>query len=211
VRSTPARHAAPVVIAGAAFVAGALMARHEQVSRLETRCFRAVNRAPKGGYWAVWPLMQLGSLGGLLGVSAATAASGRRRLGAELATRGSITWVAARGVKHAVGRARPDQTLDATRLLGRTQRGLGYPSGHAAVAATLYVVAAPHLRPALRPGLAALTAGVGVARVYVGAHLPLDVAGGVALGVALGAAGAGDRGPRGGQGSSSTPSWSRSA
>jgi hypothetical protein len=90
------------------------------------------------------------------------------------------------------------------------QRGLGYPSGHAAVAATLYVVAAPHLRSRWRAGLAALTSGVGLARIYVGAHLPLDVLGGVALGAALGAAGP-RPGATGGQGSSSTPSWSRSA
>jgi glycosyltransferase 2 family protein len=211
VRSPPARHAATVVLAGTAFVAGAVAARREEVSGFETRCFRAVNRAPGSGYRAVWPLMQLGSLGGLLGVSAAVAAGGRRRLGSELATRGAITWVAARAVKHLVGRGRPDQALDAARLLGRAQRGLGYPSGHAAVAATLFVVAVPHLRPAWRPGFAALTAGVGMARVYVGAHLPLDVVGGVALGVAIGTAGAGDPLRRGAQGSSSMPSSSRRA
>jgi glycosyltransferase 2 family protein len=206
----PARSSATVVFGGSAFVAGAVLARRGEVSRLETRCFRAINRAPRAGYLAVWPLMQLGSFGGLLGVAGAAASSGRRQLATDLAVRGTGTWLVARAVKHLVGRGRPNHHIEAARLLGREQRGLGYPSGHAAVAATLYVVAAPHLRSRWRAGLAALTFGVGLARIYVGAHLPLDVLGGVALGAALGAAGP-RPGATGGQGSSSTSSWSRSA
>ncbi|MDQ3145990.1 MAG: phosphatase PAP2 family protein, partial [Actinomycetota bacterium] len=71
-------------------------------------------------------------------------------------------------------------------LRGRAQTGLGFPSGHAAVATTMTCVALPHLRPALRVPVCGWVAIVGAARMYVGAHLPVDIAGGVGLGLAVG-------------------------
>jgi undecaprenyl-diphosphatase len=82
-----------------------------------------------------------------------------------------------------VGRGRPAALVTAVEereLFGAD--GLGYPSGHAAVAAALTVVVAAHL--SVRWLLAALALGAVVlfGRMYVGAHLPLDIVGGVALG-----------------------------
>jgi undecaprenyl-diphosphatase len=59
---------------------------------------------------------------------------------------------------------------------------LGFPSGHAAVAAALTFVVWRHLGP--RWGAAALGVAliVMLGRMYVGAHLPLDLVGGAALG-----------------------------
>ncbi len=69
---------------------------------------------------------------------------------------------------------------------GLAATGLGFPSGHAAVAAAIMTVAAAYLtRPARIAGW--LVVGlVAAARVYVGAHLPLDAAGGLFLGWAVG-------------------------
>ena len=66
--------------------------------------------------------------------------------------------------------------------------GFGFPSGHTtmafAIAASLHPVLSPRAR-GIAWGLAAL---VGVARMYVGVHWPADVAGGAALGIAIGCA-----------------------
>ena len=91
-------------------------------------------------------------------------------------------------VKQIVRRPRPAALLAGTRGRGRDAAGLGYLSGHAGVAVALGAAALPHLS---RAGCAlALTAipVVGLTRIYVGAHLPLDIAGGAALGVAVEAA-----------------------
>jgi len=174
-------------LGGAAVFAASGRAAVRGVGPAERRWFEVLNGLPARPYPVVWPVMQVGSLGGVLATSAATALVGRPQLAGRLLVCGSATWLGAKAVKPFIRRGRPGTALDVSRLLGRPQRGLGYPSGHAAVAATLAVVASPHLPRVARPLAWAAAATAGCARVYVGAHLPLDVAGGAALGCAVGA------------------------
>src|SRR5205085_6603657 len=78
--------------------------------------------------------------------------------------------------------------LPATRRRGPDAVGLGYLSGHAGVAVALGAAALPRLGPAARVLTLTAIPAVGLSRVYVGAHLPLDIAGGAALGLAIDAA-----------------------
>jgi undecaprenyl-diphosphatase len=89
-------------------------------------------------------------------------------------------------VKRQTGRGRPDAHLDDMVIRGRPQTGLGFPSGHSAVATTVAVAAWPVVPPPVRVAVVAAAAATAGARVFVGAHLPLDVAGGVAMGVVAG-------------------------
>ena len=180
-----------VVVSLAAFVGGAAVVRRAGTTAAEQRCFALLNGLSHRAHALVWAPMQLGSLGGPLAVGAALRATGRRRVGDRVAAVGVVTWVAARAVKPLARRSRPAHSIPATRILGSAQRGLGYPSGHAAVAAAVAAVAAPHLPRQWRPAAWAAALAVGPMRAYVGAHLPLDVVGGAALGIAIGTAAAG--------------------
>jgi glycosyltransferase 2 family protein len=174
--------------AGAAtFVLGARAARRQAVTARELRVFRAVNALPARAFPPTWVVMQLGSLGGVAAAAGTAIAARRPELGRQLATWGSATWLVAKLAKRPVRRGRPTGTVELARVLGNEQAGLGYPSGHAAVAATLYLVVEPQLTRRWRPVAATAAAGVGMARLYVGAHLPLDVLGGAALGTVVGA------------------------
>jgi undecaprenyl-diphosphatase len=132
--------------------------------------------------------MQLGTLGAAPVAAGAAWLAGDRQLAARLLAGGAGTWALSKLVKQMVRRPRPALLLPGTRLRGPDATGLGYLSGHAGVATSLGAAALPHLGPAG----GALTLGaipaVGLARVYVGAHLPLDIAGGAALGLAIDAA-----------------------
>ena len=75
--------------------------------------------------------------------------------------------------------------LPNTRSRGRDAAGLGYLSGHAGVAVALCAAALPRLGPVGRALTLSSVPAVGLTRVYVGAHLPLDIAGGAALGLAV--------------------------
>jgi glycosyltransferase 2 family protein len=66
--------------------------------------------------------------------------------------------------------------------------GLGFVSGHSAVAFALATTLAPELPRGARIAPLALAAVVAGGRVYAGAHLPLDVVGGIGMGVIGGVA-----------------------
>lgn len=87
-------------------------------------------------------------------------------------------------LKDVADRARPplaDPTISALTALPSDG---SFPSGHAASAfAAAGVVAVLH--PRLRIPALALAALVGLSRVYLGVHYPLDVLGGAALGLAV--------------------------
>lgn len=184
----PGRDLVAFSLAAATFAAGARLAREPELRAAEIRSFHLVNRLPAAAYAAVWPVMQLGSLGGALAVAGTTAAAGRRRVAGRIAVVATVTWAASKAVKPYVRRGRPDAVLRGARILGRDQTGLGYPSGHAAVALAVASTAGTDLPPSLRHALWWWALSVGPARVYVGAHLPLDVIGGLALGTATASA-----------------------
>jgi undecaprenyl-diphosphatase len=113
--------------------------------------------------------------------------TGRRSLAVALGSSGTAVWGGAKIVKQAFGRGRPADHIEDARILGNPASGLGFPSGHAAVAMTLATVACPDVGHAARViafGAAVITA---FGRVYVGAHLPADVVGGLGMGLAAGA------------------------
>jgi undecaprenyl-diphosphatase len=111
-----------------------------------------------------------------------------RRVAIGVLVAGLAAWYAAPLVKDWVDRPRPAALVPSTIIhAGGTTHGLGYLSGHAAVAFAIATVLAPALPRTGRIIVYAIAAVVGVARIYVGAHLPLDVIGGAALGILIGA------------------------
>ncbi len=173
-----------VVVAAAGVVsAGARAARRGRWIDAETEVFDAVNGLDQRAQRLAWAAMQLGSLGGSLGTAGFVTVRGSARLGRRLAAVGAFAWLGSKAVKPFVGRGRPAVEVARAPVLGREQSGLGYPSGHAAVAAAMASAIGPRVPPSVRPVVWLVALGVGATRMYVGAHLPLDIVGGVALGV----------------------------
>ena len=186
--SSPAalRESGPIV---AGLVILGLLAQRAQggtVGPTEERAFRMVNDLPDFLERPVWVIMQGGSLAA---VAVATVVASRRspETAARLAVAGTASWASAKVIKRLVRRGRPADHLSGVTVRGARQSGQGFPSGHAAVAATLAVIGSPVLAAPQARLAWALAIAVGGARQYVGAHLPLDVIGGAALGIASGA------------------------
>ncbi len=135
-----------VVLGLVALMVSALVARATDVHvpRLEVDLFRVINDLPSWVAPVLLAVMQLGSLAAV-GVAAGAALLVRRIcLARDLAAAGVLAYLLARVVKTLVGRARLDDLLDELSL--RTiQGGLGFVSGHAAVAAALAAAAGPWL------------------------------------------------------------------
>ena len=180
-------------LAGVAATASAV--QRDDVGRREVAVFRAVNGLPDLAQGPVWVVMQTGSFAAVPATACLALATGRTRLARQLLGEGCSAWVLAKALKHGVQRPRPAALLPETRCRGRDESGLGYVSGHAAVVAALAAAALPSLSPRGRLAALAAVPSVCLSRLYVGAHLPLDVLGGDALGVAVDAAAALGRRP----------------
>jgi membrane-associated phospholipid phosphatase len=176
------------VVALASPVAFVLLARRAalgKVSAGEERVFRLVNKSRPQLRRPAWVVMQAGSLAAVP-VTAVLAVRKHRATALALAIDGTAVWAFCKLIKRFVKRGRPVDCLDDVVITGKAQRGSGFPSGHAAVATTLTVIGARLLpRPASQLAWV-VPVLVGAGRQLVGAHLPLDVAGGAALGVTAG-------------------------
>ena len=161
----------------AAVLVTALSARRDRVGHCEARAFRAVNGLPDSLYLPAWVIMQLGTLGAVPAAAAAALLAHDRALAGRLFAGGAGTWALSKLVKQIVRRPRPATLVSGAHSRGRDASGLGYLSGHAGVAVALGTAAFPRLSPSGRAVVAAAVPIVGLARIYVGAHLPLDVVG----------------------------------
>jgi undecaprenyl-diphosphatase len=110
------------------------------------------------------------------------------RLGAGGAAALAMKLVLERVVKAVVERQRPASSVGDVVLRGRVSaHGLSFVSGHAVITVALAVLLTPLLSGRWRLVPWAVVAANAVARIYVGAHNPLDVLGGAGLGLFIGA------------------------
>ena len=185
-----AQHRAELLLLASAVVAlvvSALFAL-DQTSGAERSVFRWINDLPGFLYGPLAVVMQFGNVATVIVVAVIALLRRRYRLAFGLALAGLAAYIAAKVVKDAIGRGRPADLLDDLHVRGAHAGGLGFVSGHAAVAFAIVTVVTMWLDRPARIVVWCLAACVAVARVYVGAHLPLDVVGGAALGIAAGAA-----------------------
>jgi membrane-associated phospholipid phosphatase len=159
----------------------------DRVEPLEADLFRLVNDLPSLPFPVVWVPMQLGNFLVVPAAVLAALAFRRWRLAGGLALAGAGVYVLAKVVKRFVERGRPSDVLDEVVVRGAAPHGLGFVSGHIAVVTALALVAWPWLPRWGRWAAGAAVALVFLTRMYVGAHLPLDMVGGAALGVAVAA------------------------
>jgi undecaprenyl-diphosphatase len=165
----------------------ALVARDGTVDPPELTVFHAINQLPELLSAPMQGAQFLGVLavGPIAAVVAALLRRWRLALAFLLVTAGKL--IAERIVWELVARSRPGTTVSDAIVRGNTATsGASFVSGHVVLVTGLAWALAPYLRGAWRAVPWAVAALVAFARVYLGAHAPLDVLGAVGLGVVVG-------------------------
>jgi membrane-associated phospholipid phosphatase len=171
----------------AVFAGCALLVADGRVGSVERSAFHAINGLPEGLYGPMLLFQYLGVLAMPLVVAVGALAFRRWRLAAALVLVVPLKLALERVVKWLVQRERPGTTVPDAILRGVHPGGLSYVSGHAIITfaiAGLLALVLPRRWGIVAFGLATCNA---VARVYLGAHNPLDVVGGAAVGLAIAA------------------------
>jgi undecaprenyl-diphosphatase len=177
-----------VLLASLAVLAGcAVVVANGRVDPAERAVFHAINGLPG---WLYRPMLAAQYLGVLLiplVVAAGALVFRRWRLAAALVLVVPLKLAAEKVPKMLVERERPGTTVPGAILHGVPSAGLSFTSGHAIITfaiAGLLALVLPRRWVVVAFVLATLNA---VARVYLGAHNPLDVVGGAAIGLAVAA------------------------
>jgi membrane-associated phospholipid phosphatase len=165
------------------------------VNATEAEVFHSVNDLPDWLYRPLWLAQYLGLLLLPLGIGLIAAVLRRWRLATALVLLVPLKLLVEKGVlKQLVYRARPgtsvcDQDPSCLHLRGDVpMAGPSFPSGHVIIAFGMAWLVAPYVGRGARWALAGTCVVVAFARVYLGAHNPLDVVAGGASGIAIAAA-----------------------
>jgi membrane-associated phospholipid phosphatase len=165
----------------------ALIARDGTVGSLERDVFHAINDLPEWLYRVFWPFQQFGNLVVALVVGLVVALCLRKWwVALAVVAAVALKLLCESLVKEIVQRSRPGTSIGDITMRGDVSvSGLSFVSGHAVIVTAIAGLLTPILPRAWKWVPWVFVAMNGIARIYVGAHNPLDIIGGVGVGLVI--------------------------
>lgn len=164
------------------FVVAAAASGTKEIARWEIDLFNFIYNLPDFLHPIFFVLTQLGSIFTLGLLLVFYLLKARYHIVIRLLMAGTLAYLISGFAKDIWGRARPtDMLLDIVNL-DYIVRGPGFPSGHMAMATVLALTMAHYIPRKYHWVVAVWIIGVGLSRMHLGIHFPLDILGGFAIG-----------------------------
>jgi glycosyltransferase 2 family protein len=169
-------------LAGSLFLITTLLAFTGSVGALEESLFRVINNLPDIISPAVQLVMQMGALYFVFIAAGIGLLLKHYRSMVKLLFGGVFVWYLTKFAKMLVDRDRPFYILSNIHQRATNSGILGFPSGHAAVSALIATVISPYVSKNWSRIIWGAAWATALGRMYVGAHLPLDIIAGLSMG-----------------------------
>lgn len=170
-----------LIMAALLFIVATIASRPAAISTWETGIFNAIYDLPRALYPVFYVITQLGSIYMLAALLVLYVTRSHWHIVLRLLLTGTLAYLLAGIAKGMWGRARPDELLPSIIALDYFQ-GAGFPSGHMALAVALALTIGHYIPKKFHWLIVLWIVGVGLSRVYLGVHAPLDIVGGFAVG-----------------------------
>jgi glycosyltransferase 2 family protein len=164
------------------FAASVLASRDAEIARWEIDLFNLIYGLPDWLKPIFLVITQFGSIIALGFFAVFYLLKKHHHIVIRLLMTGSLAYLAAGVAKDLFGRVRPFEFLPDVVSLEYIVRGAGFPSGHTALATALALTLGHYLPRKYRWVVIFVIVGVGLSRLYLGIHFPLDIIGGFAIG-----------------------------
>lgn len=179
------RYKRRVAVAGLLFVLLASYVRATGLSPLEEALLRSVYELPIGWKITMVMITMLGSSWMVVAITLGLFTVRKTRLAVYVLAIGIATYAASEVTKYLVARPRPFMLLEGVTSRESFVGGMGFPSGHTAVATAVSLILMPYFPKPRRWIVPVWICLVAISRVYLGVHAPFDVLGGFLLGVVI--------------------------
>lgn len=164
------------------FAVSATLVKHFGVMDWEVNVFNFVYGWPNFLHPIFFVITQFGSIWILGTLLAVHLAKKKYSVVLRLLLAGMLAYLVSGFAKDIWGRVRPGDILENIANLDYVVRGPGFPSGHTALATAMALTMAYYLPKKYRWIAVVWIVGVGLSRVYLGIHFPMDIIGGFAIG-----------------------------
>ncbi|MEX2014962.1 MAG: phosphatase PAP2 family protein [Candidatus Saccharimonadales bacterium] len=164
------------------FIISVIASRGAQMSAWEISLFQSVYDLPDFLHPVFFVITQFGSIYVLALLLILYLARKHYHIVLRLLLTGTLAYLLTGVAKDLWGRARPTELLLDIVNLDYIVRGPGFPSGHMALAAALALTIGHYLPKKYHWIPIVWIVGVGLSRMYLGVHAPLDIVGGFAIG-----------------------------
>lgn len=171
-----------LIAAIALFTLTAMLVRDGGMADWEKSLFHAIYGLPNWLTPLFYVVTQLGSIFVLILLASLYLVKQHYHIVIRLLMSGLLAYLLAGVAKDLFGRARPQELLIDIIYRDYLIRGPGFPSGHMALATAVALTLGRYVPRRWRWLVPVMIVAVGLSRVYLGVHAPLDIIGGFAIG-----------------------------